>query len=49
MKTVMDIPRTERFSGEVNNKFQQFANDHNFKVKPCIAGKLRTKGKVETL
>lgn len=48
MKTVMDISRTEGFSGEVNNKFQQFADDHNFKVKPCIAGQPRTKDKVET-
>lgn len=47
MKTVMDIPRTENFNGMINNKFQQFAKDFNFKVNPCIAGRPRTKGKVE--
>ncbi len=48
MKTVMDEARTEYSSGRVNNKFAQFANDFGFKVKPCIAGRPRTKGKVET-
>lgn len=47
MKTVMDEARTEYFKGKVNNKFQQFANDYGFKVKPCIAGRPRTKAKVE--
>lgn len=47
MKTVMDQPRTEYASGIVNTKFQQFANDYNFRVKPCIAGRPRTKAKVE--
>ncbi|MFP3919835.1 IS21 family transposase, partial [Lysinibacillus telephonicus] len=48
MKTVMDEARTERFVGKVNAKFAQFAKDFGFKVKPCIAGRPRTKGKVET-
>jgi polyhydroxyalkanoate synthesis regulator phasin len=48
MKTVMDEARTEHFPGKVNAKFQQFAKDFGFKVKPCIAGRPRTKGKVET-
>lgn len=48
MKTVMDEPRTEYSSGKVNAKFGQFAKDFGFKVKPCIAGRPRTKGKVET-
>ncbi|HAV5825667.1 TPA: IS21 family transposase, partial [Acinetobacter baumannii] len=48
MKTVMDEARTEFSSGKVNNKFAQFANDFGFKVKPCVAGRPRTKGKVET-
>lgn len=47
MKTVMDEARTEYSSGKVNAKFAQFAKDFNFKVKPCIAGRPRTKGKVE--
>ncbi len=47
MKTVMDEARTEYFSGKVNGKFEQFAKDFGFKVRPCIAGRPRTKGKVE--
>lgn len=47
MKTVMDQSRTEYQSGKVNNKFQQFADDYGFKVHPCIAGRPRTKAKVE--
>lgn len=47
MKTVMDEARTEHFKGKVNNKFQQFSDDYGFKVKPCIAGRPRTKAKVE--
>lgn len=48
MKTIMDEARTEQFKGKVNTKFAQFAKDFGFKVKPCIAGRPRTKGKVET-
>ncbi len=47
MKTVMDEARTEYSSGKVNAKFQQFADDYGFIVKPCIAGKPWSKGKVE--
>jgi len=47
MKTVMDKPRTAYSSGKVNNKFQQFADDYGFKVRPCIAGRPNTKAKVE--
>lgn len=47
MKTVMDQPRTEYQSGKVNVKFQQFADDYGFRVKPCIAGRPQTKAKVE--
>lgn len=47
MKTVMDEARTEYHSGKINNKFQQFAKDYGFKVHPCIAGRPRTKAKVE--
>lgn len=47
MKTVMDEARTQYHSGKINNKFKQFADDYGFKVQPCIAGRPRTKAKVE--
>ncbi len=47
MKTVMDEPRTAYCNGKINNKFQQFADDYGFKVRPCIAGRPNTKAKVE--
>ncbi|QNU65614.1 IS21 family transposase [Ruminiclostridium herbifermentans] len=47
MKTVMDEPRTEYTEGKINIKFKQFADDYGFKVHPCIAGRPRTKAKVE--
>lgn len=47
MKTVMDEARTEYYAGKVNAKFAQFATDFGFAVRPCIAGRPRTKGKVE--
>ena len=47
MKTVMDNSRTTYSKGKVNNKFQQFADDYGFKVRPCIAGRPNTKAKVE--
>jgi transposase len=48
MKTIMDEARTEHTPGKVNAKFAQFAKDFGFNVRPCIAGRPRTKGKVET-
>ena len=48
MKTVMDEARTYFNKGKVNNKFQQFATDYGFKVKPCKAGTPQTKSKVES-
>ncbi|MBY0099731.1 IS21 family transposase [Mesobacillus maritimus] len=48
MKTVMDEARTEYTKGVVNERFHQFAKDCGFKVQPCIAGRPRTKGKVES-
>ncbi len=48
MKTVMDEARTKYRSGKVNNRFQNFADDYGFKVKPCIAGRPQTKAKVES-
>lgn len=47
-KTIMDVARTEFSPGKVNNRFAEFAKKFNFKVRPCIAGRPRTKGKVET-
>ncbi|MDG4658637.1 IS21 family transposase [Ectobacillus antri] len=47
-KTIMDEPRTEYSSGKVNKRFAEFAKDFGFMVRPCIAGRPRTKGKVET-
>ncbi len=46
-KTMMEKHRTKKFKGKVNAKMQQFADDFGFKVKPCIAGRPRTKAKVE--
>lgn len=47
MKTVMDEARTEYSGGKINVRFQQFAEDYGFHVQPCIAGRPRTKAKVE--
>lgn len=47
MKTVMDDARTEYKKGIVNERFEQFSKDCGFEVKPCIAGRPRTKAKVE--
>lgn len=47
MKTVMDEPRTEYQKGKINERFFQFSKDMGFEVKPCIAGRPRTKAKVE--
>ena len=47
MITVMSEARTENSSGKVNTKFKQFADDYGFIVKACIAGRPRTKAKVE--
>lgn len=47
MKTIMDEARTEYATGKINTTFAQFAQDFGFKIRPCIAGRPRTKGKVE--
>lgn len=44
MKTVMDEARTNYSKGKVNNKFQQFADDYGFNVRPCISRKTEYKG-----
>ncbi|EIA21412.1 IS21 family transposase [Listeria fleischmannii] len=48
MKTVMDEARTAQFPGKINAKFQQFSHDFGFTVKPCIARRPQTKGKIES-
>ncbi len=48
MKTVMDDSRTKYHKGKVNERFAQFAKDMGFDVKPCIARRAKTKGKVES-
>lgn len=48
MKTVMDEARTEYSKGIINERFEQFAKDCGFQVRPCIAGRPRTKGKIES-
>src|SRR5699024_2764703 len=47
MKTVMDQSRTKYEKGVVNEKFDQYAKDFNFEVRPCVARRAQTKGKVE--
>ena len=45
--TFMDEPRTEYSKRKVNGRFQHFASDYGFAVKPCIAGRPQTKAKVD--
>jgi len=45
--TMMDESRTETSCGKVNSKFQQFADDFGFEIKPCIRARPNTKAKVE--
>ncbi len=48
MKTIMDVPRTKGSPGKVNVRFQQFADDYGFHIRPCVAMTPQTKGKVES-
>lgn len=48
MKSIMDIPRTKNSNGKINNKFNQFLKDFNIELKPCMARRPQTKGKVES-
>src|SRR5690625_447260 len=48
MKTIMDESRTKYRKGIINERFYQFAKDFGFEVKPCIARRAQTKGKVES-
>ena len=47
MKTVMEEARTAYSKGKINQRFEQFAKDYGFHVKPCIAARPQTKAKVE--
>ena len=48
MTTVMDDSRTQYKEGKVNDEFSEFAKDMGFRIKPCIAARAQTKGKVES-
>lgn len=48
MSTVMDDARTLYNEGKLNAKFEAFAKDMGFKVKPCVAASPETKAKVES-
>lgn len=48
MKTIMDQPRRKHQKGIVNERFDQFAKDFGFEVKPCVSRRPQTKGKVES-
>ena len=48
MKTIMNESRTKYRKGVINEKFYQFGKDFGFEVKPCVARKAQTKGKVES-
>lgn len=48
MSTVMDDARTLYSNGKLNAKFEAFAHDFGFDVKPCVAATPKTKAKVES-
>lgn len=48
MKTVMYKARSKNSKGKVNNKFSQYLKDFSVELKPCMAGRPQTKGKVES-
>lgn len=48
MLTVMDEARTLKSDGTINQKFEEFAKDFGFEVKPCVVKTPKTKGKVES-
>jgi len=47
LKTVMDQSRTLFQEGIINERFYQFSKDFGFEIKPCLANRPQTKGKVE--
>ena len=48
MSTIMTDARTLYTEGKINEKFEVFAKDFGFKVRPCMAGAPETKAKVES-
>lgn len=48
MKTIMSSARTQYQKGNVNAKFEAFAQDFGFQLQPCKAATPRTKGKIES-
>ena len=48
MKTIMDEARTTTQKGKISPEIEAFAKDFGFKIKPCIAARPKTKGKVES-
>ena len=49
MKTTMDKARTVKTSGVINIKFQEYTKEMGFELKPCVAYRPQTKGKVENI
>lgn len=49
MKTIMDIARTQKHPGKINARFLEYSREMGFEVKPCIAYRPETKGKVENI
>ena len=47
MKTVVNKPKTDTNSAEINNKFYQFSRDMGFKIITCRGYRPQTKGKTE--
>lgn len=48
MRTVMNEARSRNNKGVVNTRFQEFLRDFGVKLKPCMARRPQTKGKVES-
>ncbi|VWL84968.1 DDE-type integrase/transposase/recombinase [Oceanivirga miroungae] len=47
-KAIMIEARTSKNEGKVNPKLSAFAKDMGFEIKPCVARRPQTKGKVES-
>lgn len=47
-KTMMTNSRTTFSKGKPNKKFEQYANDFGFTIKPCLSKRPQTKAKVES-
>ncbi len=46
--TMMIEARTQTSKGRTHPSFQQFADDYGFEIIPCVAGRPKTKAKVES-